>query len=934
MTGGLRERDGTLALVSAALERARDGRGGAVVVVGDAGTGKTSVLEAARRAAGGTATVAVRAEEMETGVPFGVLDALLRALGDAPGAGDGPDAVDPTVPFVRALRRLERHDGPLLVTLDDLHWADEDSLRVVAFLVRRLAALPVTFVGALRAWPPHAHDLVHALEADGAVDVARLGPLSRDASRALLVERAGRELPTSVARRVWELCGGNPLLTGYVGTALGRGEDPLGDRAVAPPAEVVPHDPGVPGGPGTRLLVGRFAGLDDDALRLARTAGLLGTSFRPEVAVDVAGLPAPRSQRALEALVGSGLVREDGHDRLRFLHPLLVRALHDDVAPAVRRHLHGRAFRELARRGLSAEAVEHAVRADLSGDRDAAGLLERVGRGALRDGAIEAAVRHLGTAVRFLGDDAGAALRTAHAEALCAAGRAADGADACGRVLADAELGWSARIDALTLLGRCRYLTGDPEGGAAALEDAVVLAAEHDPARAVGPLLDQTSSVWVAEGPAAALPLATRARGLARDAAPDVRDAALAHWGSLAAECGEVDGIVTTRELARSGRRPRVDDVPVSELVSPLAVVYPVAHGAQYDERLDDCLNALELVRGRLDDAGAAGSAAMVNLFLGNHLLRRGRLDEALRAADLAGLFSELTPLTIPVAAALRAQALVWSGRADEGLAEAERALRLAPGAWLIRLWSAIPRGLHLLWAGDGASSDAFLDVEQIVDAVGIREPNHTQWTGHAVAAHLLAGRDADARRVLHRQAEAADGHPTRWPAFVRDLSHGRIAEHDGEDEAALAAYERALAGLGDVDLPLQRAEALLAGGALLRRTRASVAARPWLAEALRIADAHGARPIADPAAVELRLAGGRRRRAHDRDRLTAAELRVARAAADGQSNAEIAAVLHLSTNTVATHLKRVYAKLGVAGRHRLRDLHLDAHAAEAAAGP
>ena len=262
--------------------------------------------------------------------------------------------------------------------------------------------------------------------------------------------------------------------------------------------------------------------------------------------------------------------------------------------------------------------------------------------------------------------------------------------------------------------------------------------------------------------------------------------------------------------------------------------------------------------------------------------------------------------------------------------------LAVAGDWWLIRLWTAFARGLGQLWAGDPAASDAFREVEEVLAGAGVAEPNHTQWFGHAVHAHLLADRTGDAERVLGVLAPRAAAHPAAWPRFVLALGRARLAEHRGEPGVAIDGYRHALALLGDVDLPLQRSEAQLALGGALRRHGRPLESRAPLAEALAAAERCGAAPLAAAAAAELRLAGGRRRAAsaHDRDRLTAAELRVARAAAAGYSNAEVARALHLSVNTVSTHLKRTYAKLGIAGRRQLAVTDLDAHAADGAPGP
>ncbi len=118
--------------------------------------------------------------------------------------------------------------------------------------------------------------------------------------------------------------------------------------------------------------------------------------------------------------------------------------------------------------------------------------------------------------------------------------------------------------------------------------------------------------------------------------------------------------------------------------------------------------------------------------------------------------------------------------------------------------------------------------------------------------------------------------------------------------------------------LPLEQAQVLLGYGRFLRRTRQRVAARSPLALAEQIASDHGAGWLASQASEELRVAGGRRRRRFEPDRLTPQEQRVARLAATRLSNKEIADQLCLSVKTIETHLGHVYAKLGVRSRREL----------------
>jgi hypothetical protein len=189
------EREAVLSAAGGCLERARSGRGGVLVMVGEAGVGKTSVLDWACRDAGPDMDVAVaRGEAIEGSLAFGVAQQALEALGRGKlvAAGSGGGAVESSAPYYRVLSWLRARAGrPLLLAVDDMHWADEDSLRLFAFLARRLEGLAVALIVTLRPWPAGAFEMVRQLaQTDGCV-LERLRPLSRSAAGAVL-RAAGR----------------------------------------------------------------------------------------------------------------------------------------------------------------------------------------------------------------------------------------------------------------------------------------------------------------------------------------------------------------------------------------------------------------------------------------------------------------------------------------------------------------------------------------------------------------------------------------------------------------------------------------------------------------------------------------------------------------------------------------------------------------------
>jgi DNA-binding CsgD family transcriptional regulator len=907
----LLEREAALGAITAVLEGARAGSGGALFIVGEAGLGKTSLLAAACAAAraAGMDVAQGRGEPMEQAVAFGLAGQVLGSVGVAGLVATGPRPVaEPTVPFHRVLRWLEgRSRRPLLIAADDLHWADADSLGLFGFVARRLARVPVALVGTMRPWPEEPHGLARVLHDAGEARVERLAPLSEASSGDLMAARVGADLPAGTRRRAFELTGGNPLLTEQLAGALARGE-------WAPDA----GGPALPALAQT-LLLARFAGLDEAGLACIRAGSVLGTTWGPDVACEMAGIEEAAIDTTLAALVGSGLVTDVGGGRVRFVHPLFAQALYDDLPSPLRRRLHARAFRALSARRLDGEAAQHAEHAALHGDGEALALLERAGRAALSAGATITAVRNLEVAVRFAGARASVGLLTALAEALSAAGRATDAARVCDRLLGERALPWPERVEVLRMQGRALYMTAARDRGEAAFAEAARVARRHDRHRAVQPLVDLSLAVWLADGPRRALPIAVRARELAGDGPAELRLRADATWGHIALEAGDPRGLEATEPIGRSVHGPEAARLldPV-ELAWPWAPLFQYAMSCNYLDRHDEAEAVFRLAHDVLERAGAANASATVAIHIANSAIRGGRLHDALAAADRAADLAELTPGVRGYAHLARADALAWLGRLEESEHECARAEVVAGGEWFVRLWLAHVRGMRLLWQGDPAAATVLAEAEDVTRAVGIREPCHVHWWNHAVAAYLGVGDLGRAEALVAWAAELAAPLPCRWPSIVATYGRAQVAARAGDHRAAEAAFREALDLHDRVGFPLDRVEVLLAyGGFLRRRGRLADARRP-LGEALGDAEAAGAGFLARLAAEELRLAGGRRRRRGDATRLTPAQERVAALAAEGLSNAEIARRLFVSVNTVEAHLRQIFQKLGVSSRRAL----------------
>jgi DNA-binding CsgD family transcriptional regulator len=916
--GGTLERKTAQTAVMSLISGARAGRGGALFVVGEAGLGKTTILDQARRLACPDIRIGWgRGDIMETSLPFGLFAAVLDTV-NGPGnlldlSGTAPWGSDvQAARFGGVLRWLKTTaTEPVLFVLDDLHWADPDSLALVSFLTRRIRKLPVAVLGALRPWPPAAHELTAALAYDGYAAVARLAPLSRDAAAELLATRLGGPVSGAVSRTAVELCGGNPLLLEQVATAIGRGED------VGAPTRT---------GRATsraKIVLTRFAGVPPVALRCAQAASVLGTRFRPELAAAVARLDDRETDIALDALCRSGLVRSETELAAEFVHPLFRQALYDDLAIPVRTRLHARAFTALTARGLHGEAVEHAIRADLTGDDVAIHALTHAGMAALRSGASALAVRHLQAAVHAAGTRANADLLVALAESLLVAGRPSEAIPVCNRLRGVQELTSAQGVKVLRMLGRAFSATGAHNDSTTCFAQAAELAEAHAPAMTIEVLLDAALASSVSAGPAKSLPLAERAYTLAANGKTSLSKNRVASvWGYLAFLSGDPQGLVESEVGAKAAEAEALTSL--SDLCCSWDVLSTFSLTATFAERFNDAEDVLDLFASaaeRMDAAEVISGLAITQAIVA---ARQGRLAEALDFAERAGSPFHPLPVYVSHAGSIRAEILHQMGRSAEAV---EWCDRIEPDVTvrgesytLLRLWNV--RGQQLLRGGrHEAASELYVQLEELSHRMGIGEPCWIPWTRYAIAAHVSACRTHDARRVIAWLDRSAARLPCRYPRIAAATGRASLAEAAGDYEAAEAHFSSALALHDQVPLPLEQVETLLSYGAFLRRRGRLCRARPLLAQAASIAEVNQAGWLSEQVHEELAVAGGRRRRSRSREqatRLTIQEQRVARLAAAGHSNKTIAAKLTLSVKTIEYHLQQVYTKLGISSRRQL----------------
>ena len=276
-TDGLLDRFDAVQSLSELVAELAAGRGGCIFVVGDAGLGKTTLLRRtesmarSRSDAWGRRFVLGRTDGVLLGMShaYRFTDQLFASLG-SDGLGTFPTpGQGGSNRFLTATRTLEAlsSEQPVLVSLDDMHLADSDSLALVEFVCRQVQGRRVGFLGSLRRLPSQAIELARRLEANGYASILELGPLDQGNSLDLFCARTWGDVTSSEIEAAAETCGGNPLFIEEVARSLLGGSK-------TPSIE--------PFSTGRRaILLRRFAGVSDETFRFVRAASVLGISSGP-----------------------------------------------------------------------------------------------------------------------------------------------------------------------------------------------------------------------------------------------------------------------------------------------------------------------------------------------------------------------------------------------------------------------------------------------------------------------------------------------------------------------------------------------------------------------------------------------------------------------------------------------------------------------------
>jgi len=926
----LLERERELAELDALVVEAGAGAGRLAVIEAAAGLGKTRLLQAARergRAAGMQVLVA-RATELERDFPFALVrqlfeppllalapaarERLLEGAADTARAALGLAGEAPAGDAIAILHGLYwltaalAEQRPLLLAVDDAHWADAASLDYVGFLLPRLEELPVLLALACRPDEAGAASTLARVATDA--QAQRLVPraLSPAGAGALLAGELGREPEEAFAATCHEVSGGNPFLLHELARTIAA-------QAISPSAEQAPRVHELAPERVTRTVLVRLARLSAAAQAVARAVVVLGDDADHGLVAELAELAADAASTGADELRGAAILDPD--PSLRFIHPLVRTALHADLAAGERSAAHARAAELLRARGASAQRLAtHLVATEARGERATVETLREAAREALGRGAPRSAIAYLTRALREPAPDD---LRPAILSRLVTAGiRAPDPelfAAVLPQVLEEMERDPALRVRWAGKVCIWMILCGRAADAAPLLERAIATADEQGDAERAFRLEAQLNFLAQRSLPAARaqlLPYVDRID-------PDSADGRLV--AALATEWHAFDG--TAEDAIAAARRALAHDgrifVEQAEFFSPGRPVLALIHADRLDEAQRAAGQALVYARQR----GATSELVAALWMNGGVAWARGDLlvaeADARQALELVRL-SRLWVAEVVMRAVL-ASLLVLRGELDAADAEIEAGGMTGPIAdgFVFALVLAARGQLRF---AQGRLEEAVADLLEL----DRRSKGWGLIGAPAAPARISAARALAAtgeRERARAKAEAALAHARRWGAPSLLSNALRALALTCEDDAeCLAALEEAVAVLDGSPVRLARAEAFTDLGAALRRAGRRTDARAPLREGLELARRCGAAGLAKRAYDELAATGEKVRRWSPIgvESLTPSERRVAEMAASGLTNRQIAQTLFLTVKTIETHLAAAYDKLGIRSRRDL----------------
>ena len=902
LVGRDRERDA----VGGLLDGARASRGGALVIRGEAGAGKTALLEDARERAGDMQVLALRGVQSESQLAFAGLHQFLRpaldllerlpapqaralesALGLAERAGDDRFLI--SAACLTVLSELAER-RPVLCLVDDAQWVDTPSSDALLFVARRIEAEGIAMLFAVREGDDRRFETPELPNLE-------LSGLDSDAAAALLSRLAARPLAPAVSSALIEEAAGNALalveLPASLSEAQLSGAEPLPEALPLTTVE--------------QLFLERIRTLPEDAQRLILVAAAEETGRLGPILVAARALGA--TDDSLDAAERSGLVSVHGM-QIEFRHPLVRSAIYQSVSSGERRAAHVALADALA--GESEDRrIWHRAAAVVGADEEVAAALERTGDEARERAAFAAAAAAFERAAA-ISPVPEARLRRLHraAEASWQAGRIEHAVSIVRQALPDAREP-TVRADLIHLLGHIEHFGAPLMPTHDLLWEGARLVEDSAPETAAAILSDAFEACLYAGEAEAALAAARRARELAEPGRGVADYLADLNLGEALLISGLTDeGVpIFERALATYEEDPELRTDPRLATRAAIALCW-----------LERCAEARTIATGALASARDRGALSVLPytlLIVAWAARRTGTWQDAIAVATEGRALAHELGLTASKAQCLQELGALTAGQGAEAecRAHVEEGMAAADQVGAQYITEVLRSDLGLLELGLGNNEQAVAVLQASVERMtalglflheGVPGPD-------LVEALVRLGRLDEAHEALPLVANRPN---PRTAAALQARCRGLVAD-DADFEAA---FVEAVELHPDGEDVFGLARTRLAFGERLRRARRRVDAREQLRQALDTFEKLGAAPWAERARTELRASGesARKRDPSTVSQLTPQELQVARFVAQGLSNKEVAAQLFLSPRTIDAHLRNVFAKLEITSRTQL----------------
>jgi DNA-binding CsgD family transcriptional regulator len=911
-TDQLLERERELAAIGDLLTGAAEGHGATVVLEAPPGLGKSALAAGAAADAVDQGFVVLRAagHELEQGLGWGVARSLfepwLYAAGDRRDLLDGPAAparalFEPTIAstgpaadvsfgilhglYWLAVRISERR--PLLLVVDDAHWADDPSLRFVHYLQGRLADHRIVM-------------LVASREDVGLPDAAvrELAPLSAPAVAELV--RRGVDAPDELCERCFALSRGNPLQVRELVAAIQQGGSEDADAVAERAARSL-----------SRSVLRRLGSLSADAQALARAVAIFDHEIPLHQAAELAEIAPHDALDAADELAGADILVAG--ELLAFAHPLLKAAVCSARSHGERAVAHRGAAAVLERHGATREQVAaHLLKTVPGGDDGVVSGLRRAAHDAIAHGVPESAVRYL---ERALTEPPADAVRPHVLAELGRAGLVAGHRDALAHLEAAIPL-----IEDPVARARVRLELGRGLHDFGRLADSadVLLAALDEAGDADRDLRLLLEAAYLAS--AVAMP--------DHAAAAHRRIGAILASASPEPTCSERSLLAKAMMMRVYSHGPRADVAGLARRLlsrrhlfngesASMRVQAELVIALQFCDEYEAAEEALARASAFVRQGGSVTWHAVMSTLHGRQRGWTGSIPDAIEDGRAAvDVFASGLLLYMPSASSVLVRALLEHDDPDA----AEEVLALVdagpPPVGPFAAWRHEIAGRIAAHRGDHERAlDAFFACGEAATRVLVTNPGLFHWRSEAGVAALRLGRRDEAAELITKECELAErfGAPRAIGVALRAAA---LLERG---DAAIAMLRSAALLHEDCGARVEQAHTLTELGGAIRRAGVPGDARTVLRDAIRIADATGARAVGRRAREELVRAGGRAPNAGESTGdLTPSERRVAELAAGGRTNREIANELFVTVKAVEWHLGNVYRKLDVRGRRQL----------------